>query len=62
MFIKLLRRFSNPLPKRVNKSLKDAGVNDENVLKTVEEIYTCKICQMYKKTSQNFVVGFSIGR
>ena len=60
---KLHTQFSHPSQDKLQKFLKQAGVNDYQFLSILESIsFDCQICAKYKRSNPRPVVGFSLAK
>ena len=61
--IKLHKQFCHVQASRVNKLLKNAGVNDRERLKTVEAVSeNCKTCKLYSRTPPKPIVAIPFAK
>ena len=60
---KLHTQFGHPSQDKLQKLLKQAGVNDDQFLSILESIsFDCEICAKYKRSNPRPVVGFSLAK
>lgn len=60
---KLHKQFGHPTVKRLSQLLKDAGIQDTDYFRFVEEITdNCNICRKYKRTPSRPVVSLPLAR
>lgn len=61
--VKLHKQFAHPRSERLKKLIKDSGVDDEYLNKSIDKVgIECQICTKYKRQAERPVVSFSLAR
>ena len=59
--LKLHKQFAHPAPERLKKLIRNSGVDDDNIMKLVDNISdSCDICKRFRKPPSRPVVGFPL--
>lgn len=63
MMEKVHKTFGHPSEIRLKKLIKDGGIEDEEILKAIENVTSeCEICKKYKRTPSHPIVTTSLAR